>query len=141
MSVDYEEWSTAIDKVVDQAMNIAEILDPPIDAMLLAERLKHWVLIDNALEARGCRKQVGCDSYILIRHDERNERMYFVAAHELGEALAANVCRDTGEVDYDCIVPRLREDLANRIASHLLCPNPWFSDDARRCNYNLLRLK
>ena len=141
MSVSYEEWSTAIDRVVCRALEAAEVDEPPVDTFCVAERLKHSVLIDDGLPVRGYRKQVGGESYILLGLDERSERMHFATAHELGESLAASVCLQVAEIELECVSERLREDLANRIASRLLCPNPWFTDDARRCGYDLLWLK
>ena len=76
----------------------------------------------------------------MIAPDDRDERMCFATAHEIGEQHVANLCDRLGMSFTECS-EQMREDLSNRIASRLLVPNPWFRESALETEFDLFDLK
>lgn len=135
-------WNDALDSVVAELLELAQVTEPPVDSITVAERLRGRVIVDPELRARACRKQLaGGLVSIVLAPDDRDERMYFAAAHELGEQFAVVVSERAGDIELGELNDRLREDLANRIASRLLCPNPWFRELAQESGFDLLYLR
>jgi len=133
-------WSTAMDEVAEELIERAEISSPPVDCLVLAERLGIAVAYDATLHGRARHKMLAGRSAILIRPDVRPERLQWAVAHELGEAFAWKVferAASTAEQDQ----PELRESVANLMASRLLLPSRWFFDDARRHGWDLRQMK
>lgn len=135
-----QEWTSALDEVAESLLSAAGISRPPVDALVVAERLRIPVVFDGTQLARGRQKQLAGRPTIFLKPDERPERLQWAAAHELGEVVAWEVIGRVYASDIE-ISPRLREDVANRLASHLLLPSPWFFDDAVRLQADLLKLK
>ncbi|MCA9088371.1 MAG: ImmA/IrrE family metallo-endopeptidase [Planctomycetaceae bacterium] len=139
--VTYVEISQVLDELVENLQETTGLYGPAIDPFDLAERLRNSVLIDPTLPARGCRRELcGGVSSIVIAPDDRDERMCFATAHEIGEQHVANLCDRLGLSITECS-ERMREVLANRIASRLLVPNPWFRDIAVETDFDLFELK
>lgn len=139
--VTYAEISRGLDDLIDDLQQTTGLFGPAIDPFEVAERLQNCVLIDATLPARGCRRELGGGvAGIVIAPDDRDERMCFATAHEIGEQHVASLCERLMLALDDCS-ERLREDLANRIASRLLVPNPWFQDVAHATDFDLFVLK
>lgn len=137
-----EQWNCGLDGLVAGILERANTSGPPIDVVGLAERLQNRVVINPVQNGRASRRDSpGGSSTIILAPDERNERMYFAAAHEIGEQFVATLCERVGELDADDLDDSAREDLANHIAARLLCPNPWFRERAEASGFDLFELK
>ena len=134
------EWSAAIDTTADELLDRASITLPPVDSLRLAARLRISVVFDADQPVRARHKRLSSRATILIKPDDRPERLQWAVAHELGEVVAYRVFT---RVDFcsDSISPRLREEVANLTASRLLLPSRWFFDDVQRTHEDLLALK
>lgn len=139
--VTYAEISHALDDFIEDLQQTTGLYGPAIDPFEIAERLRNCVLIDPTLPARGCRRELcGGVASIVIAPDDRDERMCFATAHEIGEQHVCDLCQRLGLSFTDCS-ERMREDLANRIASRLLVPNPWFREVATDTDFDLIEMK
>jgi predicted transcriptional regulator len=133
-------WSTALDEAAADLLQQAGWNEPPIDALELADRLGAVVALDSAQTTRGRHARLGGRPSIFLKPDERPERVQWAAAHEIGEFAAWRVFERVA-VSEDEITPRLREGIANLMASRLLLPADWFREAAAECDADLLRLK
>ncbi|MBW3542569.1 MAG: ImmA/IrrE family metallo-endopeptidase [Planctomycetes bacterium] len=133
------DWCRALDEVAEELLESAAVPHPPVDILQLAARLGVTVAFDAAQMGRGRHKRVGGAAVILLRPDERPERVQWAAAHELGEAAAHRVFERVGDVEEPS--PNLREQVANLLASRLLLPRRCFFDDARFLEGDVLQLK
>ena len=112
-------WAAALDATAEELLAKAKITAPPVDALLISERLNITVTFDAAQTARDRHQRIGGRSTILLSPDDRHERLQWAAAHELGEVVAWKVFeRSAGQ--QDGIEDGLRESVANLMASHLL---------------------
>ena len=134
------EWSTALYTTADELLDQVSISAPPVDAIDLAQRLGISVVFDDDQLVRARHKRLAGQATILIKADERPERLQWAVAHELGEVVVYRVFARVDLCD-DSISPRLREEVANLTASRLLLPGRWFFEDARRSHEDLLVLK
>lgn len=133
-------WLAILDEIVDDLLIQGGPVAPPVDAIRIAQRLGIALAADVSQLGRARQKRLGDQSVILVRPDNRPERLQWAVAHELGEIFAHRVSdqfREQGDIDD---LP-LREEVANRFASRLLLPSRWFDDDARRCHGDLPTLK
>jgi IrrE N-terminal-like domain len=145
-----------IDSAAATLLRRAGILHPPIDPIDVARRLGFDVVWDANLCARGRFTRVGRRESIFLRPDERPERFYWAAAHELGESCAWKILRELTQESSvrekssaaqapaapdDWPDPELREQIANLFAARLLLPAKWFLASARDCRCDLLGLK
>ena len=113
---------------------------PPVDALLVGERLHHQLAWDVHQSGRGrLIRRDGCTA-ILLRPDTRPERVQWAAAHELGESLAERICLQIG-ISADEVFPQQRELLANAFAQRLLLPTPWWAISVKQARNDLHRLK
>jgi len=133
-------WNQALDEVAAALLDRAEMTGPPVDTLELAERLSIIVAFDSTQRARGRHKTLTGRASIFLKPDERPERLQWAAAHELGEVVAWRVFDRVPLPDGE-VPSRLREQVANLLASRLLLPSRWFGDDARRLRGDLLELK
>lgn len=134
------DWSRALDEVADELLDQGGVTAPPVECLALADRLEIYVAYDACQPGRARHKIIGGQSTLLVRPEERPERLQWAVAHELGEAFAWKVFDRVG-ADLDEDSPQLREQVANCMASRLLLPGRWFFDDARRCDWDLVQLK
>ena len=133
-------WSQALDEVAADLLAEGDWSEPPVNALALAERLGASVAIDAAQPSRGRHARLGGRPSIFLKPDERPERVQWAAAHDIGEFAAWRVFERVAVGD-DEITPRLREGVANLMASRLLLPADWFRDAVAECGGDLLRLK
>ena len=137
----YEIWSDAVDRAVAVVLQQADIKAPPVDALDVAERMRLRVLEQKVMPVRGKLVRLSPqETLIVVRSDDRDERTQYALAHELGEYLASDVCRFAGE-DWGGLSASMVEELAHLFAGRLLCPNPWFRDEAQACDGDLPTLK
>ncbi len=131
-----------IDEIAMQELSRAGCLGPPVDAIALARQMKIEVAIDSRQAQRARYAVIRGQSAIFLQPDKRPERLQWATAHELGEHFAFRILDlHEGEWTWDDGNPALREQIANRFATHLLLPDDWFFDDAERCGYDLFSLK
>jgi Zn-dependent peptidase ImmA (M78 family) len=134
---DYTRWSAALDRTVEHLLDETDIAVPPVNALLVAQRLDVTVALDRTLTVRGRHKRLSGNPAIFLRPEERPERLQWAAAHELGEVFAWRVFEEL-EADPD---PDSREQLANLIAPRLLIPSRWFHNDVLLTGGDLIALK
>lgn len=141
-----EQLATVLDRLAETTIEQAGLVEPPIDAFIVAERLGMVVAWD-ALQRSRARyvrlhageQPCGCPT-ILVRPDPRAERQQWAVAHEIGEHLAVAAFGQLG-VDPREAPSDARERLAGWLASRLLLPPRWFAEQARACNWELPVLK
>jgi Zn-dependent peptidase ImmA (M78 family) len=140
-----EQVRDAVEGVAREILAEAAILGPPVDAVLLAQRLGLIVARDAAVEVRARFLRLGGASSagqptILVADDPRPERQQWAVAHEVGENHAHRVFAELG-VDPVEAGPGAREATANRLAGCLLLPREWFLADGAALSWDLFELK
>jgi hypothetical protein len=120
-----DDWQAACDGVVQDLLASAEIASPPVDVLTIAARLEWPVVWDAGQSGRARIQQVDGRPTLLVRPDDRAERLQWSVAHEIGEASAWRICQRAG-IAADELTPRQREELANQLARRLLIPTAWY---------------
>ena len=130
--------AVAIDDLVSEVLETAGAISPPIDALDVARRLGVTIAFDGRQATRGRHKRLAGRPSIFLKPDDRQERLQWATAHELGEFLAWRIAEQAGEED---LADDARERIANAFAARLLLPAKWFVDDAREHACDLVALK
>ncbi len=139
------ELAATLDAIAEETLELAHLATPPVDALRLAQAMGIAVAADphQPCRARYVRLQAHGGTpqpAIVLRPDDRQERLHWAAAHELGEHLAADVFHRLS-LDPRIEGPQTRESLANHLARRLLLPTRWFSADGARLRWDLAALK
>jgi Zn-dependent peptidase ImmA (M78 family) len=147
-----DEFAAAIDACAADVLWEAGVIQPPIDALAVAEALGMAITRDDAMPHRGRfvrlaewqrgpsdRVATGQDT-IVVGVAERPERAQWAVAHEIGECVAYRVFDRLG-VSFDEALPTAREMVANRLATSMLLPRRGFTSDGRDLDWDLLALK
>ena len=142
-----EELSAALDACAAEVLWEAEVVEPPVDAVLVAERLGLLITHNADLACRGRlvelsdpRGGVATQGTIVVGPAERPERLQWAVAHEIGESVAYRVFGALG-VRGEEAAENTRECVANHLASCLLLPRDWFAADGERLLWDLFALK
>jgi Zn-dependent peptidase ImmA (M78 family) len=136
-----EEVHGAIDRVVEELLEAANVAGPPVDAIALAQRhLRMLVCLDRQQPQRGRAQRAGGRKQIFLRPEPTEERHQWTVAHEIGEHFKPQLLERLGIPPEQTRV-MMGESLANLFANHLLVPSAWFGDDARQHDYDVLDLK
>jgi len=141
-----DEFAAAIDACAAEVLWEAGIVDPPVDALLVAQRLELVVAHDVAMPYRGRFVRLarqddgGGQGTIVVGTAQRPEREQWAVAHEIGESVAFRVFERLG-VSFDESLATAREQVANRLANALLLPRRWFAADGLDHDWDLLELK
>src|SRR5882724_335447 len=147
-----EEFAAAIDDCAADVLWEAGIIEPPVDAALLAERIGLVVAQNEAMPIRGrfvrLADHSGRDATagdhtqgtIVVGPAERPERLQWAVAHEIGESIAYRVFATLG-VQPEVAPSSAREIVANHLASALLLPRMRFAADGRELDWDLFGLK
>jgi len=136
-----EEVHGTVDRAVAELLCAAGVLEPPVDAIALAQRhLGMIVCLDRRQEQRGRAQRSGGSKQIYLRPEPTEERHQWTVAHEIGEHQKAALLARLG-VPPDRTAPMAGESLANLFAYRLLVPTHWFAADARHGQYDVLQLK
>jgi hypothetical protein len=137
-----EQYAAALDACADEVLREVEIAAPPVDAILVARRLRLQVASDTAMDVRARFVRLGgtAEGTILLADDPRPERRQWAVAHEIGEFMAHRIVELLG-VELADLPPSGREGIASRVASCLLLPRSWFADDGRAVEWDLPTLK
>jgi hypothetical protein len=141
-----EELAAGIDAVALDILAATGISRPPVNAFLVARQLEITVAMDDRQGGRARyvrldgRRASRTQPAILLRPDQRPERLHWAVAHEIGEHAAYRVFAAWG-VDPRETPPQAREIVANSLASRLLLPTAWFATDGTASGWDLLVLK
>jgi Zn-dependent peptidase ImmA (M78 family) len=142
-----DEFAAALDACASEALWEAGVVEPPVDALAVAQGLGLVVARDYGMPYRGrfvrLADQGGNKSSqgtIVVGVAERPEREQWAVAHEIGESIAYRVFERLG-VSFDEALPTARELVANRLASALLLPRRWFASDGPELDWDLWELK
>lgn len=133
-------WIQACDHVAQRLLEEAGVDGPPFDMTVLAHRCRLMVAYDGSQAGRGRLKRFGGRTAILVRPEDRPERLQWTIAHEIGEAYAHRVF-EAVEADAHDVPPARREQVASELASRLLLPPEQFLRDARFLDGDVILLK
>ena len=134
------EWDATLASIARDILRKANIVEPPVDPIEIACRLEFRVLMDDRLGARALSRESAQATVIVLGPEERYERLCFATAHEIGESHTGLVW-ERSAWDPKWLTGDVREDVANRLAGHLLCPRNWFWPSALESDFDLPRLK
>jgi hypothetical protein len=136
-----DEVIQAIDRVVRNLLDRAGITEPPVDAIVLAQKhLGMEVCLDSRQPQRGRAQRTAGQKQIFLRPEPTVERHQWTVAHEIGEHLKAELLAKLGVEPADT-KGMMGESLANLLAHHLLVPTDWLTFDAPAHDYDVLKLK
>jgi Zn-dependent peptidase ImmA (M78 family) len=147
-----DQFAAAIDDCAADVLWEAGIVEPPVDAALVAERIGLVVAQNEAMPLRGrfvrladpSGRDLACENQgqgtIVVGPAERPERLQWAVAHEIGESIAYRVFAALG-VEPEVAPSSAREIVANHLASALLLPRPRFAADGRELDWDLFGLK
>lgn len=130
----------SVDLVVEQILDMAGIENPPVDALELSKYLGISVLLDSSQSNRGRQKEISGHPVILIRPEDRPERIQWTVAHEIGEIIAHRIYENDPDL-FDDSLHRMRENISNLVACRLLVPEKWFRNDCSSVQFDLFELK
>jgi Zn-dependent peptidase ImmA (M78 family) len=136
-----EEILGVVDRLVMELLAAAGMLEPPVDAIKLAQsHLGMVVCLDKRQRQRGRAQRAAGQRQIYLRPEPTEERHQWTVAHEIGEHLKTKLLEDL-EVEPDHMRSMVGESVANLFAHRLLVPTIWYTVDAPGCGYDLLALK
>ncbi len=140
-----EQIRDALQRMADVLLDEAEIMAPPVDARVLADRLGLVVANDGPSETRARFVRLGAAASaaqptIFLADEPRPERRHWALAHEIGEAHNHEVFTLL-DADPRDAPPSAREAIANRLAGCLLLPRPWFAAAGADWDWDLYHLK
>jgi Zn-dependent peptidase ImmA (M78 family) len=139
-----EQASAAVEDVAMEILAQGEFFAPPVDAIVLAERLGIVVAQDGVTDTRARFVRLGGgiagQAAILLADDPRPERRQWAVAHEIGESEAYRVFDGLGADVVDA-PQAAREAVANRLAGCLLLPRDWFTAEGSQLDWDLHALK
>jgi Zn-dependent peptidase ImmA (M78 family) len=136
-----EDVLAAIDRMVVELLDAADVAQPPVDAIALAQRhLGMLVVIDQRQPQRGRAQRALGKKQIYLKPEAREERHQWTVAHEIGEHVKSELLERLGIAPHEARA-MAGESLANLFSYRLLVPTRWFADDAKTFDYDLLALK
>jgi Zn-dependent peptidase ImmA (M78 family) len=136
-----EDVTAAIDSMVTELLEAAQLTQPPVDTIALAQQhLGMVVCLDQRQNQRGRAQRALGKKQIYLKPEPREERHQWTVAHEIGEHLKTELLQ---RLNIEPAEARAMtgESLANLFSYRLLVPTCWFVADARAMNYDLLALK
>jgi Zn-dependent peptidase ImmA (M78 family) len=140
-SLDREDVTSQVDRLVEELLAKAGLEGPPVDAITLAQKqLGMVVCLDQRQAQRGRAQRAGGRSQIYLRPEPTEERHQWTVAHEIGKHLKAELLQRLG-ISPEQTRAMSGESLANLFASRLLVPSRWLAGDAPACDYDVLELK
>jgi len=136
----WELWDRSIDQFCGEIFSRLAIEEPPVDALHTVKLLGCELAFDCQQLGRARQKSIAGQPTLLLKPDDRPERLQWATAHELGEVVAWQICeRAEARLEEQPLV--FREQLANRFASRFLLPTEWFQADLRMMGRDLFLLK
>jgi Zn-dependent peptidase ImmA (M78 family) len=136
-----EDMVAAVDRMIEELLDSAQVAEPPVDAIALAQRhLGMAVVLDQRQPQRGRAQRALGKKQIYLKPEPREERHQWTVAHEIGEHLKSELLERLGIAPSEARA-MAGESLANLFAYRLLVPTRWFAADAKALEYDLLGLK
>src|SRR5476651_2513827 len=136
-----EDVTATIDKMVEELLDTAKLVQPPVDTIRLAQQhLGMVVVLDQRKPQRGRAQRTLGKKQIYLKPEPREERHQWTVAHEIGEHLKGELLQRLN-IEPGAARAMTGESLANLFAYHLLAPTCWFADEAKAMDYDLLALK
>jgi IrrE N-terminal-like domain len=136
-----EEMTCAVDALVAELLERAGLVQPPVDAIHLAQRcLGIEVCLDRRQANRGRAQRSPAGRHIYLRPEPSEERHQWTVAHEIGEHLRPALLQRLGSSAEEAR-DMAGESLANLLAHRLLVPTCWFAEDAPSLEFEVLKLK
>ena len=136
-----EDVVATVDRMVEELLRGANIQQPPVDSIALAQgHLGMVICMDKRQAQRGRAQRAAGKKQIYLRPEPREERHQWTVAHEIGEYIKSDLLTRLG-MEPGQTRAMAGESLANLFAYRLLVPTCWFADDAPACDYDLLALK
>lgn len=136
----WERWDEAVDELVNEILSTLAIDTPPVDAMFVVRALGCELAFDARQQGRARQKTMDGQTAVLLKPDDRPERLQWAAAHELGEIFSWQICERVTE-SIDELPIEFREQLANRFAARLLLPTAWYAEHLGDFGANLYSFK
>src|SRR5262249_56333114 len=123
-----EDVAAAIDGMVDELLDGANVTEPPVDAISLAQHtLGMLVCLDRRQPQRGRAQRTRGRHVIYLKPEPREERHQWTVAHEVGEHLKVELLRRLGLEPAETRAVT-RESLANLLPFRPLGPPRWLPD-------------
>src|SRR5919201_6038979 len=117
-----EEVVEAVDRAVEELLRAAGVGEPPVDAIVLAQRhLGMIICLDRRQQQRGRAQRAAGRRQIYLRPEPTEERHQWTVAHEIGEHFKSSLLAQLG-VEPGQARPMAGESLANLFAYRLLVP-------------------
>jgi Zn-dependent peptidase ImmA (M78 family) len=136
-----DEVVAVVDRAVRELLEAAGVVEPPVDAITLAQRhLGMVVCLDRRQPQRGRAQRAGGRRQIFLRPEPTEERHQWTVAHEIGEHVKASLLQRLGLAPEQTRA-MAGESLANLFAYRLLVPTGWLAADAPALDYDVLELK
>ena len=136
-----EDVTKTVDSMVEELLDAAKVLQPPVDAIALAQGpLGMVVVLDQRQPQRGRAQRTLGKKQIYLRPEPREERHQWTVAHEIGEHLKSELLSRLGIAPNEARA-MAGESLANLFAYRLLVPTRWFAADVKTHEFDLLALK
>jgi hypothetical protein len=123
--LDVEALVGGIDDYVAELLDSLALTAPPFEPRTAARRLGFEVLTDASQGGRGRHVRLAGRTVLVVKPEDRPERSAWTLAHELGEALMADLVRRTG-ASAAVEEGRSRETVANLFATRFLLPSRPF---------------
>ncbi len=140
-NLEREDVVATVDRMIDELLARAGLVQPPVDVIALAQKtLGMVVCLDSRQSQRGRAQRAGGQRHIYLKPEPREERHQWTVAHEIGEHLKPELLSRLG-MEPGSIKPMFGESLANLFSYRLLVPTCWFVADAPALDYDLLALK
>jgi Zn-dependent peptidase ImmA (M78 family) len=136
----WEPWDRAIDELCGEILMRLATDEPPVDALHAVRLLGCELAYDQSQMGRARQKMIEGQPAVLLKPDDRPERLQWATAHEIGEIFAWQICERTS-ASLEELPEAFREQLANRFASRFLLPTDWFQADLRMMGRDLFLLK
>jgi Zn-dependent peptidase ImmA (M78 family) len=136
-----EDVVAVVDQLVEELLEAADVKEPPVDAIALAQRhLGMVICLDKRQAQRGRAQRAQGTKQIYLRPEPTEERHQWTVAHEIGEHLKVELLQRLGLVPAETR-GMTGESLANLFAYRLLVPGCWFRGEAPAADYDVLELK
>ena len=94
----WESWDLAIDELCGDILTRLATEEPPVDALHAARLLGCELAYDQSQQGRARQKMIEGQPAVLLKPDDRPERLQWATAHELGEI----VCLENLRTNRSC---------------------------------------
>ena len=132
-------WKAACDAVAEELLAEAGIVGAPVDAFAVARRLGFETILDASQLVRTRFKVLRGRPTLFVRPDRVAERQHWAVARAIAER---SLDRIAAKLNHRGPLPgRLKEQIANEMASRLLLPKRWFFPAVEELDGDVMALK